>query len=211
MSQWTLVQWTSGSRHKLSLMRSEKGEGGGGRGWRLVIYLSKLNEFLTPVTFQLDTLAKVKSVAEQDMFAYRLIRRAPPRSDARGPTRIPLFSSQRQEIHVPGSSLRSYDGTIGIHASGEANKDLVVEIPPNPIPIPRRLVKSVQLSGWCEGIDVAFYETMREIRIAGKSRKVRAPAYTVNRVPRREARLGTGSRFPNRGTPTSDGPSPLNM
>ena len=35
----------------------------------------------------------------------RPIRRIPPRSDARGLTRIPLFSSQRQEIHVPGSSF----------------------------------------------------------------------------------------------------------
>ena len=37
-------------------------------GWRLVIDLSKLND-LTPVTFQMDTLAKVKAVAEQGMFA----------------------------------------------------------------------------------------------------------------------------------------------
>ena len=42
------------------------------RGWRLVIDLSKLNEFLTPVTFQMDTLVKVKSVAERGMFATSL-------------------------------------------------------------------------------------------------------------------------------------------
>ena len=43
--------------------------GGGDWGWRLVIDLSKLNEYLTPVTFQIDTLAKLKAVAEQGMFA----------------------------------------------------------------------------------------------------------------------------------------------
>ena len=34
--------------------------------------LSKLNEFLTPLTFQMDKLVKVKSVAERSMFATSL-------------------------------------------------------------------------------------------------------------------------------------------
>ena len=38
-------------------------------GWRLVIDLSKLNEYLTPVTFQMDTLAKVKKVLQPGMWA----------------------------------------------------------------------------------------------------------------------------------------------
>ena len=37
-----------------------------------MIDLSKLNEYLTPVTFQMDTLAKVKAVAEPGMFATSL-------------------------------------------------------------------------------------------------------------------------------------------
>ena len=38
-------------------------------GWRLVIDLSQLNKSLAPVTFQMDTLAKVKEVLRPGMWA----------------------------------------------------------------------------------------------------------------------------------------------
>ena len=41
-------------------------------GWRLVIDLSVLNSYLAQVTFEMDTLAKVKLVARQGMWATSL-------------------------------------------------------------------------------------------------------------------------------------------
>ena len=38
-------------------------------GWRLVIDLSELNKYLSPVTFDMDTLAKVKQTVRQGMWA----------------------------------------------------------------------------------------------------------------------------------------------
>ena len=41
-------------------------------GWRLVIDLSELNKYLSPVTFDMDTLAKVKQTVRQGMWATSL-------------------------------------------------------------------------------------------------------------------------------------------
>ena len=53
---------------------------------------------------------------------------------------------------------------MGLHTGGKANKDLVIKVPPDPFPIPRRLVESVQVSGSGEGVDIASSETVRAAR-----------------------------------------------
>ena len=96
---------------------------------------------------------------------------------------------------------------MGIHASGEANEDLVAETPPDTGSTPRQLVESVQIARSYKGIDVTLSETMRGIGTASELREVRAPTQAVYRVPRRETQPGTGSRVPNRETSTINGPS----
>ena len=83
---------------------------------------------------------------------------------------------------------------MGFHTGGKANKDLVIKAPPDPFPIPRRLVESVQVSGSGEGVDITSSATVRAAGTISESGEIRAPAYAIHRIPRREARSGTGSR-----------------
>ena len=130
-------------------------------------------------------------------------RHIPPHLDARGLIRIPRLSSQRQAIHVHGSSRRSQDSSMGLHRWYN-KKNLVIKSPPDPFPIPRRLVESVQVPGLGEGVDIASSETVRAAGTVSESGEIRASAYAIHRIPRREARSGTWSRVSN-GKATSSG------
>ena len=156
--------------------RHSKNEG----GWRLVIYLLKLNEFLTPsdVSSGHASDAKVGRRPGHVCHIPRSNRRIPLRSDARRLSGIPLFSSKRKMLYVPGTPLRSHDGHMCLHSGSETGKDLIDETSSHPVLISRRLLKSVQIVKSREGMDGAFSETMRGAKFSSEPNKIRATTDT---------------------------------
>ena len=119
-------------------------------GYRLVIDLSKLNEFLTPVTFQMDTLVKVKAVTERGMFVTSL---DPSDAYHHVPIPIPVLSSQGQKVHVSSALLRLNRGATDVYTNNEARKDLVVASSPGTISIPGRSAQSFQVTSASKDMD----------------------------------------------------------
>ena len=164
-----------------------------------------LNEFLTPVTIQMDTLVKVKSVAERSMFATSLdlsdaYHHIPMRKDSHVYLCFQVKDKRYMYLVLP---FGLNDCAMGVHTSSEASEDLVIAPSPGTVPISRRLAQSLQISSASKDMDGSPSETLRAIRITGKSGKVGAPAYAIDRVPRRETRPGPRPGLPDGRTPAS--------
>ena len=86
-----------------------------------------------------------------------------------------------------------------INAGGKVKKGLINAFSP----VPRRLVKPIQVARSGKGMDGTSGETVQRGRIISESREVIPPTYSVNRISRRKTRHCTGSR---NGTPTSCDP-----
>ena len=89
------------------------------------------------------------------------IRCVPPHLYA-GLSRIPLLLSQGQALYVLSTSFRFYDGPVGFHSGGESCQDMVDKASSHPVPILRRLFKSIQIVEPSEMNDT-FSETCEEL------------------------------------------------
>ena len=114
-----------------------------------------------------------------------------------------MLSSQRQKVPVSSASLRLNDCAMGVHTSSEASEGLVIAPSPGTVPISGRLAQSLQISSSSKGMDGSPMENLRAIRITGKSGKVGAPAYAIDRFPKRETRPGPKPGLPDGRTPAS--------
>ena len=90
----------------------------------------------------------------------RSVRCIPSYSDAKGLSRIPVLSSQRQKVHVSSASLRLNDCAMGVHTSSEASEDLVIASSSGTVPICGRLAQSLQVTSASKDVDGSLSETL---------------------------------------------------
>ena len=117
-------------------------------GFRLVIDHSQLNTYLADVSFQMDTLKKVKEALHPGIWVTSLslsdaYHHVPLREQ--DPT-VRLRSRGRKEVHLHAAQVRIENSTIGIHKGGEADKEMGTPTSTSVFAIPVRLFKRQQPS-----------------------------------------------------------------
>ena len=169
-----------------------------------MIDLSKLNEYFTPVAFQMDTLVKVKAVAEPGMCATSL-----DLSDAYHHisyevrfASVPMFPGKGQALHVPRPTVRSNVRAVGIHAGSETSEAVVIKTSSHSIPISRRLVKPIPVTTTGGKVDRSISRTVPSSRPINKSREIRAGFHASDRVSRRKVRFAARTSVPHAETPS---------
>ena len=106
-------------------------------GFRLVIDLSALNEWLAPVTFTMDTLKVVKETVfggnVGDVSGYQ--RCLSPHPDSSTVSEIPVFSSRRPQVSLSSTPVWPDIGSVGVHGGSETNKEVDGAVRHHPLPI----------------------------------------------------------------------------
>ena len=158
-------------------------------GFRLVIDLSALNEWLAPVTFTMDTLKVVNETVQEGMWATSLdlsdaYHHIPDSSTV---SEIPVFSSRRPQVSPYSTTVWPDVGSVGVHGGSEANKEVDGAVRHHPLPISGRLAECAPVSSSMRvshaGIDASLYAT----RTPSQRVEVGVRAHTIHSVPRRES------------------------
>ena len=148
---------------------------------------------------------KVKSVAERSMFATSL-----DLSDAYHHIPVRKDSHVYMCFQVKDKRYIYLVLSFGLMTAPWAFTQVVKQVKvwssrhhPGTVSISGRLAKSLQVTSARKGVDGTLSDTLRGIRIIGKSGKVGAPTYAIDCLPRRETRPGPRPDLFDERTPSS--------
>ena len=153
-------------------------------GWRLVIDLSVLNGFLSEVSFEMDTLAKVKAATQQGMWATSLdlsdaYHHIPIQEEHQDYT---VFPSGRRMLQLSGTPVRPIRSSVGVYGSNETAQEVDNSDDDAVIPVPGRLVNCSPLVPPVSNHDGQVSATSDDVRTTSQSREVRIGADTVDHI-----------------------------
>lgn len=116
-------------------------------------------------------------------------------------SKIPVFRSGEQKVHVPCAPLRPQHGAMGLHRNSETNQGMVSGTTQDSVSILRRLAQPVPRIPRSINRHQGTSETVRNARLDSERQEVGTNSSTEHSVPGRALGFREPQSFPDIGTP----------